>query len=384
MPPVRLRTARVNMVAAERSPGMVTLPQGNDWTQWNADEMLTAIVSAQIRRFHIFRPDDVERPIASGIDVNDLRDRDGQTPLQQAAAFGAERSVELLLAAGADVDRRDADGNSVLHVAEVYGAPSVGEALIAAGADPSAEDNAGRTPAELAELYVEDVPASARSILHRAADLGELNAALDDLRDAMAARDRAQRLLNALGPTPFPWASLRDSGLSHAGERAKSRIAVVHVEHQDAATHVRVAVVMRRPRGTSAPTRRRSTAASFTRNRQGSRGRTIELEPVHDDAPRIEAGRRLTAREPCRVVGAETLAGACRRLRCRRHRGTLPSRRRARQPTTSSSVPRPLLRPRSRSSWTAIRHGSRSARKHATAGAVMAGGSSGSDVGEST
>ena len=56
----------------------------------------------------------MELLIAAGADVN-MRDRDGKSALSVAAETGYTKCVNLLLTAGADVNNVDVKGNSVLH-----------------------------------------------------------------------------------------------------------------------------------------------------------------------------------------------------------------------------------------------------------------------------
>lgn len=59
-------------------------------------------------------PDHVTLPgVETGGFMRDARTR-GETPLHRAAAFGSEKAIDLLLAAGARVDARDAHGDSPL------------------------------------------------------------------------------------------------------------------------------------------------------------------------------------------------------------------------------------------------------------------------------
>ena len=85
------------------------------------------------------------------------RNKDGTTPLQEAAAYGTRAKIQALLAAGADVMARNKDGRTPLHsAATCYTAfggckPGVIQALLAAGADAKAKDKNGETPWDLAQ-----------------------------------------------------------------------------------------------------------------------------------------------------------------------------------------------------------------------------------------
>jgi ankyrin repeat protein len=50
---------------------------------------------------------------ATGAFMRDVRTR-GETPLHRAGAFGTERTIEMLLAAGGDREARDANGDTPL------------------------------------------------------------------------------------------------------------------------------------------------------------------------------------------------------------------------------------------------------------------------------
>lgn len=57
--------------------------------------------------------------IETGSFMRDYRTR-GETPLHRAAAFGSEHTLELLIAAGAQLDARDAQGDSPLSWASAH------------------------------------------------------------------------------------------------------------------------------------------------------------------------------------------------------------------------------------------------------------------------
>ena len=92
----------------------------------------------------------VKQHLAAGTDVNAKGD-DGWTPLLYAAAYGHKGIVELLIAAGADVNAKivtpmnpwDVDGETPLHYAANK---ETAELLIAEGADVNAKNEDGGTP----------------------------------------------------------------------------------------------------------------------------------------------------------------------------------------------------------------------------------------------
>jgi ankyrin repeat protein len=84
--------------------------------------------------------------LARGADVN-LPDKEGDTPLHDAVAFGREDLVSLFLEKGADVHARNADGMTPLFwicdVEKLDDAKKILAALLAKGADINAKDREG-------------------------------------------------------------------------------------------------------------------------------------------------------------------------------------------------------------------------------------------------
>eukprot|EP00903_Cladosiphon_okamuranus_P018105 g16662.t1 len=75
------------------------------------------------------------------------RDNDGDTPLIVAVVTGRLAVVEILVAAGADLEMRNtADGWTAVHYAVAYGREEILSKLLSIGADKNARDNEGNTP----------------------------------------------------------------------------------------------------------------------------------------------------------------------------------------------------------------------------------------------
>jgi len=94
----------------------------------------------------------VELLLAAGADV-DAKDEDGWTALHDAAWGGHAAVAELLLAAGADVNAQDNDGWIALHDAARNGHSAVVELLLEAGADVNAKNKNGWTALHYAAFY---------------------------------------------------------------------------------------------------------------------------------------------------------------------------------------------------------------------------------------
>ncbi|CEP00079.1 Ankyrin repeat domain-containing protein [Plasmodiophora brassicae] len=75
----------------------------------------------------------------------DVVNASGRTPFHEAAAIGLVKNVELLLGAGASIDRPDSRGQTALHQAARFGHPDVVKLLLASGAHLGIVDRDRRT-----------------------------------------------------------------------------------------------------------------------------------------------------------------------------------------------------------------------------------------------
>jgi TonB family protein len=76
----------------------------------------------------------------------DAADGTGWTALMYAVEAGHDGIVEMLLAAGASLDRRNPSGETALHLAARHGRTASARLLLQAGADFALRDTEGRTP----------------------------------------------------------------------------------------------------------------------------------------------------------------------------------------------------------------------------------------------
>ena len=83
-------------------------------------------------------------------EILDRRDRVGQTALLIAAAEGFVEFIEVLIAAGPDINAQGLLGNSSLHLAAESDLSKVVEVLIKANAKVCIENDVGQTPHEIA------------------------------------------------------------------------------------------------------------------------------------------------------------------------------------------------------------------------------------------
>ena len=106
-------------------------------------------VNAAIKEGHI---EVVELLLAAGADVNQAGDY-GDTPLHCASGKGHTEIVKLLLAAGADVNQANNSGWTPLQDSCQSGHSEVVSMLLAAGADVNKAENHGKTPLYIASEY---------------------------------------------------------------------------------------------------------------------------------------------------------------------------------------------------------------------------------------
>ncbi|MDX1431359.1 MAG: ankyrin repeat domain-containing protein [Gammaproteobacteria bacterium] len=113
----------------------------------------------------------VERLIAPGVNIDEIDDDSGLTPLIVAALAGDEDMVVLLVDNGADPRGRDAKGFTALHAAAHMGRVDVVEVLLARDVQLDDQKNVSRmTPLHLAAER--DHRAVAEILLEHGATLG--------------------------------------------------------------------------------------------------------------------------------------------------------------------------------------------------------------------
>jgi uncharacterized protein len=81
--------------------------------------------------------------------------RFGNRPLKIVAVRGDVRAIEMLVAAGAEIDARNEDGCTALHHAASQGHLPAVRRLVELGASLDVRDDDGRTPLEVATLLKE-------------------------------------------------------------------------------------------------------------------------------------------------------------------------------------------------------------------------------------
>jgi signal recognition particle 43 kDa protein len=108
--------------------------------------------------------------------VDDAR----RSALHFAAGLGRPNLVQMLLAAGAEVDLADREGYTPLHMAAGYLHTSTIVALLDGGADPEQQDRQGRSPLELVESLRAALPAGNPATVARRVALEDVLKVLTD------------------------------------------------------------------------------------------------------------------------------------------------------------------------------------------------------------
>ena len=115
--------------------------------------------------FRHARPDDVSRCLTEGARA-EVEGFSGRTPLHLAAEYNGNAAVvEMLLAAGGDVNARDNYRGTPLHEAAESGNVAVGQALLAAGGDVNARDEYLDTPLHRAAKSSRNVAAMVEALV---------------------------------------------------------------------------------------------------------------------------------------------------------------------------------------------------------------------------
>ncbi|XP_077560805.1 uncharacterized protein LOC144175627 isoform X2 [Haemaphysalis longicornis] len=122
----------------------------------------------------------VEVLIEAGADLN-KKDADGNAPLHISVTRNHCEITELLVAAGADLNKKDADGNAPLHISVTRNHCEITELLVAAGADVNKQDANGNTPLHISLMSRLAVKASKLSST-KAPKLKEIATELENLR----------------------------------------------------------------------------------------------------------------------------------------------------------------------------------------------------------
>ncbi|KAK3734194.1 hypothetical protein RRG08_037557 [Elysia crispata] len=111
-------------------------------TQYGHTAMMTAVIGRQV---------DSVKYLTEHMSVSllNLRNGSGNTALMKAASYGDDRSIKSLqhlIAAGADLDVEDADGNTALMLALQHRSAETVELLLQKGARVNAVSHSGETP----------------------------------------------------------------------------------------------------------------------------------------------------------------------------------------------------------------------------------------------
>lgn len=134
-----IKTGRLGVVKQLLStdPDLIKVRDERNWTPLHcaSSEGLVDIVSFLI---------------STGADAHASDDK-GETPLF-GAAQSSPKIVQMLLKAGANINKKNREGKTILHELAYYGEQNASQFVISCGADVNAEDNNGMTPLHYAAL----------------------------------------------------------------------------------------------------------------------------------------------------------------------------------------------------------------------------------------
>jgi ankyrin repeat protein len=151
---MRVLLAWQSLVEMKRLPQELSLPSHHDglcarFENWDIDtpdsDGVTALYAAASGD-HVAI---VAMLLEAGSDVTLASINEGQpriTPLQNAAALNSHRSIDVLIKAGARIDRSTLDDGTALNIAAKAGNHIVVRKLLDAGANPSTRTSRGETP----------------------------------------------------------------------------------------------------------------------------------------------------------------------------------------------------------------------------------------------
>lgn len=117
-----------------------------DLTDSKGIPALSIAVRAQV-------PEVVEMLIKAGADINRLSGDRGYSPLMDAVQKGDSAMAELLIKGGADLDLRSKDGQTALVISVGRGAAEMAAMLVANGANPDIADHLGMSASGYAKLF---------------------------------------------------------------------------------------------------------------------------------------------------------------------------------------------------------------------------------------
>ena len=92
----------------------------------------------------------VRELLAAGAEPDKYKTSYGETALSEAATYGRDSTVSILIQHGADINRQNYSGNTALHWAAARGHNNVTATLVMAGAELNIQNNDGNTALHMA------------------------------------------------------------------------------------------------------------------------------------------------------------------------------------------------------------------------------------------